>query len=169
MRSFSWYQGRAWIADAPDAWPSSLPWAPQGASPQQVVLPASAPGAPAAVAVQRMCQTASGGSFFARIGGVLVPTTGTTLEVTVTPADDPDMDLVLRAVLAGIDAMPTADRPVGRLAVAWFVIHPVDLKPWAWRNATATMVRLFCADIAALDDAAAAALALDYRVGCPSW
>lgn len=169
MRAFSWYQGRAWIADAPEAWPASLHWAARGVAQKRLVLPAEARGASAAVAVQRMCQTASGGSFFARIGGALTPSTEASLEVTLTLADDPDIDIVLPAVIAGLEAMPVGDRPAGRLAVDWFAVHPVDLKVWAWRNTAATMARLLCADVAALDDATASALALGYRVGCPVW
>jgi hypothetical protein len=89
--------------------------------------------------------------------------------VTLTLADDPDIDIVLPAVIAGLEAMPVGDRPAGRLAVDWFAVHPVDLKVWAWRNTAATMARLLCADVAALDDATASALALGYRVGCPVW
>lgn len=169
VRTLTWYHGRAWIAEAPDAWPASLRWASRTEAQQRVALPASARGAAAAVAVQRVCQTASGGSFFARLGAALTPSEEGVLEVIVTLADDPDMTFVLPAVLAGLEAMPASDRPAGRLELAWFVIHPVDLKVWAWRNAAATMVRLLCADVSALDDGAAAALAQAYTVGLPAW
>ncbi len=165
MRTLSWRHGRAWIADSPDEWPDTLHWTALTGERRHLHLPAGARGVAAAVAVQRACQTASGGSFFARLGGRLTPSPGDVLEVSIGVVDDPDVDLVLPTIVAGFEAMPAYDRPAGRLELSWMVIHPVDLKPWAWRNAAATLGRLLCDDVRGLDDAAASELALGYTVG----
>jgi hypothetical protein len=165
MRTLSWRHGRAWIAASPEDWPDTLQWPTPTAARRTVALAATGRGASAAAVVRRVCQTASGGSFFAQLGGRMTPSTGDVLEVTIAVVDDPDGEAVLPEIVAGLTAMPAEERPAGRLEVSWIAIHPVDYKPWAWRNAAATMARLLCADVSEMDDATVAALAQGYGVG----
>jgi hypothetical protein len=162
MRSLTWSRGRAYLAETPDAWPNNAHWLLRSGVRQQLRLPAEALGTTGAVSLQRACPNASGASYFARMGGYLSAGPVGILEVTLEHPNDPDADEVLAAVIEGLTTMPAKDRPAGHLEIAWFLIHPVDLKIHVWRDTAAAMCRLLCDDVPMLDDAAVITLVREY-------
>jgi hypothetical protein len=162
MREFLWPRGRVYIANSPEEWPHNSTWFPRTGEQHTLLLPAEARAGVGAVALLRMIQHASGASYYARIGGQMTPGSEPTLNITIDRVDDHDMDYVLGHVIEGLTTMPSAHRPMGNLHIAWFVIHPVDSKPHAWRNTAAAMCRLLCADVSALDDEAVLEIARNY-------
>jgi len=160
VRKLRWDHGRAWLAADIAEWlPAIEPPAPLPLGRVHTfTLPASAAAAPAAVAVELKELNASSASFFACLGGALQTGPGDELAVTLRlPADSAAAADVVHAVVTGVASV--TDRPRGRLDIRIPYVHPIELKPWAWGRAAATMVQLLAADIAAMSDHAAARVA----------
>ncbi len=133
---------------------------------QTFTFPASDAVPEAAVAVELACQTASGASFFARLGGHLRPGPGHDLVVTVCLPVGCERPAELAAALAaGIASLP--ERPAGRLELSWFAVHPVDFRLWAWERSAATICRLMFPDVTAMPAAQATLVASEWAAALP--
>jgi hypothetical protein len=156
VRELSWLRGRAWIVPAPDPWPADLRWREIAAGTAEHRLAASAGAAEGRVAVQLVNQMASGGSYFARLGGSLLTQEAPGLVVRLRLPQESGLQA---AVLAGLESLGAPERPAGLLELSWALVHEVDFKAWAWKRAAATVCRLLCADVAGMSDGEAGRLA----------
>jgi len=158
VRTLSWDHGRAWVAARAAEWLPAIemPDLRPLARVHTFTLPASCAAPDVAVAVELKNFNASGGSYFARLGGELTAGAADELAVTLRLPIDRGADLV-QAIIAGIASLP--ERPRGRLDVRVPFVHPVDFAPWAWERSAATMLRLMTSPGDAAERTAAAAAA----------
>ena len=109
---------------------------------------ASEPGRLAVVAVELKCQTASGGSFFARLVGAMEPWEASELQVSIHCATDvfpAEAPAVTEAIRQGIESLD--NRPRGSLRISDIAVHPVDFKTREWARVAAAVCRLSCQDL----------------------
>jgi hypothetical protein len=146
VRELGWPHTRAFLASAPEEW-GRREWAPRVAEETDTSFTAHVPGAPLAVLVRHVCQTASM-DWLAIVGGQLTPWEQPELVVRLHAPDA--ATVAVRSVLDGIHAHRR--RPKGLLEIRWWQCHAVDDQAWAWARAGAYLVELLRADVADLAD-----------------
>lgn len=107
-------------------------------------------------AVSSFCQTASGGSYFAFVGGVYQPaqTGALSLRVAVSEGEQglgPEEASLVHAEMAReVTSWPR--RPEGEIVVAQGLIHLVDSKAWAWKAVARALSLLLAPDASSRAD-----------------
>ncbi len=161
MRTLPIWRGKIYVLEPEDDWPGVFEtYAVVDLLTREIVASRRALAGPRRVGVTSSFQTCGAGEWVAIVGGTFTPRDDDRLVIEVRVGDRDGFERpVADVVLAGLcDAFEHADAPAGALVVDRALVHPVDLRLWAFRIAGATRAEALCGT---RDDASLTAVATE--------
>lgn len=161
MKTLPIWRGKIYLLDADDPWPAVFESYPAIETlTRELVATRRVQGTPRRVGVTSSCQTCGAGEWVAIIGGAFTPRDDDRLVIEVRVGDGDTLEKpIAEEVLAGaLDALERCDRPAGTVVIDRALVHPVDLRLWAFRMAAATLAEALCGT---RDDASLTAVATE--------